>query len=74
MMKLCASSVSKPWHIIFKNCSGNDCFPKEREKPNVVPVSKKSNKELINNYRQYRCCQSVLKFLRRLFLTLVLDT
>ena len=49
--KLCASSISKPLHIICKNCLENESFLNERRKANIVPVYKKGAKQLINNYR-----------------------
>ena len=47
IIKSCASSISKTLHIIFKNCLEKECFHKEWKR--VVPVYKKSNKQLINN-------------------------
>ena len=51
MIKLCASSISKPLHLIFRNCLETESFPKEWKKANIIPVYKKSDKQLIINYR-----------------------
>ena len=51
MIKLCATSISKPLSILFRNCLENQCFPKEWKKANIVPIHKKSDKQLIKNYR-----------------------
>ena len=41
MLKLCATSISKPLHILFNNSVINECFPNEWKKVNVIPVHKK---------------------------------
>ena len=51
MIKICASSISKPLAILFRNCLESECFPKEWKKGNIVPVHKKHDKKLIKNYR-----------------------
>ena len=51
MIKLCAFLISKPLHIVFKNCFENECFPNEWKKANIVPAYKKGDKQLINNYK-----------------------
>ena len=51
MIKLCATSISKPLSVLFRNCFQNQCFPKEWKKANIVPVHKKNDKQLIKNYR-----------------------
>ena len=51
MIKLCATSVSKPLHLIFRNCLETESFPKEWKKENIIPVHKKGDKQLMTNYR-----------------------
>ena len=51
MIKLCPSSISKPLHIVFKNCLENERFPDEWKKTIIVPAYKIGDKQLINNYR-----------------------
>ena len=50
-IKLCASSISKPLHLIFRNCLETESFLKEWKKANIIPVHKKGDKQLITNYR-----------------------
>ena len=38
MIKLCASSISKPLHLIFRNCLETESFPKEWKKAKIIPV------------------------------------
>ena len=38
MIKLCASSISKPLHLIFRNCLETESFPKEWKKANIILV------------------------------------
>ena len=51
MLKLCATSISKPLHILFNNSVISECFSNEWKKANVIPVHKKGDKKIINNYR-----------------------
>ena len=50
MLKICGGSILKPLELIFKSCIENGKFPIEWKKANVVPVHKKNNKQLIENY------------------------
>ena len=50
MIKICASSISKPLAILFRNCLESECFPKEWKKVNIVPAHKKHDKQLIKSY------------------------
>ena len=51
MIKICGESILKPLKIIFKSCLENGKFPIEWKKANFVPVHKRNNKQLIENYR-----------------------
>ena len=51
MIKICDSELGKPLSIIFNNCIKTGIFPYTWKKSNVIPVHKKNDKQLINNYR-----------------------
>ena len=51
MLKLCGKSICKPLNLIFQSCIKHDEFPTEWKKANVVPVYKKSGKQILKNYR-----------------------
>ena len=55
IIKLCASSISKPLHLVFRNCLETESFPRELKKANLIPVHKKNminnNKQMITNYK-----------------------
>ena len=51
MMKLWAFPISKPLHILFKSCLKKKCFLNEGRRKINVPVYKKGDKELIDNYQ-----------------------
>ena len=50
MLKICSSSVCRPFKIIYKSCLDKGKFPQEWKKGNVVPVLKKNEKHLVKNY------------------------
>ena len=51
LLKICDSSIVKPLPIIFKHCLQSGSFPNNWKKSNVVPVDKKGDKQLLQNYR-----------------------
>ena len=51
MLKLVATSISVPLHILFNNGLINECLPNEWEKANIIPVHKKRDKQITKKYR-----------------------
>ena len=51
LLKIYDSSIVRPLSIIFKNCLQSGSFPNNWKKSNVVPIYKKGDKQLLQNYR-----------------------
>ena len=51
MVKLCDDFLVKHFPIIFQNCINSSVFPDSWKKSNIVPIHRKNDKQLINNYR-----------------------
>ena len=51
LLKICDSSIVKPLPIIFKNCLQSGSFLNNWKKSNFVPIHKKDDKQLLQNYR-----------------------
>ena len=51
MIKICDDAIIEPLSLIYKNCIENGTFPAIWKKSNIVPVHKKRDKQIINNYR-----------------------
>ena len=47
MIKLCAFSILKPLHILFKSCLEKECSPNEWKKENIVSAYKKGEHLII---------------------------
>ena len=50
MLKICDKSICKLLELIFKSCIKHGNFPIEWKMANVVPVHKKSDKQILKNY------------------------
>ena len=50
MLKLSCPSIIKPLLIIFRKCLKFETLPDYWKKSSVVPVHKKDNKQIVNNY------------------------
>ena len=51
MLKLCESAITEPLYLIFKNCLSSNIFPDIWKNANVILVHKKSDKQVLKNYR-----------------------
>lgn len=70
MLKLCASSASKPLSLFFENSLEKKCIPKEWRKANIVPIHKKGDKPLIENFRPV----SLLHIRGKIFKNVIFNT
>ena len=67
MINLCAQSITiKTLSIIFKSCFDNSIFPDIWKKSNIIPVHKKGDKHIIDNYRPVSLFQFVVKVSKKL--------
>ena len=69
LLKMCDEAIAKPLFIIFKNCLLNGYLPKKWKMANVVPVYKKTERNLIGNYRPV----SLLPICGKLFEKIIFD-
>ena len=67
MLKLSVKSIVKPLSILFQNCIDTRTFPDTLKKPNIVPVYKKEDKHIVDNYRSVSLLLIFEKFLKELF-------
>ena len=51
MIKLCGKSIVKPLSMIFNNCIDTGTFPDIWKRSNIIPVHKKDDKQIVDNYR-----------------------
>ena len=69
IIKICGDSIADPLSIIFKKCLSEGCFPNKWKKANVVPIHKKNEKNLFQNYRPV----SLLPICGKLFEKIIFD-
>ena len=70
MLKICDKSFCKPLELIFQSCIKYRKFPNEWKMANVVPVHKKSDKQILKNYRPV----SLLPICRKVIERLIYDS
>ena len=51
MIKLCGKSIVKPLSMIFNNCIDTGTFSDIWKRSNIIPVHKKDDKQIVDNYR-----------------------
>ena len=51
MIKICDEALVKPLSLIYNNCIDTGVFPDIWKKSNIVPVYKRGDKQIIDNYR-----------------------
>ena len=73
MIKICDQSIIKPLSIIYHNCLNTGTFPDIWKKSNIVPVHKKGDKQVVNNYRPVSLLPVCKKILERLVFNSIFD-
>ena len=66
MIKLCDESLITPLRLIFENCLRRGIFPETWKRANVVPVHKKNEKNMKENYRPISLLPILSKTLEKL--------
>ena len=66
MVKICNDSICKPLKLIFESCLESGKFPGEWKKANVVPIHKKSDKQILKSYRPISLLPVTGKIIERL--------
>ena len=66
MIKMCDNSLIIPLKLIFQNCLRHGIFPETWKRANVVPVHKKNEKNLKENYRPISLLPIFSKILEKL--------
>ena len=51
MIKICDKSILNPLILLFENSTKSSYYPDIWKKSNIIPVHKKNDKQLVNNYR-----------------------
>ena len=51
MIKICDKSILKPLILLFEISTKSSYYPDIWKKSNIIPVHKKNDKQLVNNYR-----------------------
>ena len=67
MIKLCTNFIAHPLTLIFQNSMAACTFATQWEKANIVPIHKKSDKQILSNYKPVSLLPICSKFLKRLF-------
>ena len=66
MVRICDDSICKPLKLIFGSSLESGKFPSEWKKANVVQIHKKSDKQILKNYRTISLLPITEKMLKRL--------
>ena len=70
MLKLCGKSIITPLSLLFQNCINTRTSPDTWKKSNIVPVYKKGEKQIVDNYRQV----SLLPILGKIFEKIIFNS
>ena len=73
MIKICDEALVKPLSLIYKNCIDTGVFPDIWKKSNIVPVYKRGDKQIIDNYRPISLLPICGKILEKILLNLIYE-
>ena len=73
MIKICDQSIVQPLSLIYRNCLNTGTFPDIWKTSNIVPVHKKGDKQIVNNYRPVSLLPVCRKILERLVFNSIFD-
>ena len=73
MLKLCDKSIITPLSLLFQNCIDARTFSDTRKKSNIVPVHKKGDKQIVDNYRPVSLLPILGKILERIIFNSVFE-
>ena len=68
MLQLSNKSILKPLKLLFENCLRTGIFPEQWKKANIVPIHKKGDKQLLENYRTVSLLPICAKVFERIIL------
>ena len=66
MLKYTAKTVCKPLHLLFQNCLLSCIYPSKWKEARIMPVFRKGDQNLPNNYRPIALLSTVGKLFERL--------
>ena len=73
MIKLCSKSVVKPLSVIFNNSIDTGTFPDIWKRSNIIPVHKKGDKQIVDNYRPVSLLPIFGEILEKLLFNSIMD-
>ena len=68
MIKMYDESLVQPLSLIFRGCTDSGIYPDTWKKSNIVPVHKKGDKQIANNYRPVSLLPTCSKILEKIIL------
>ena len=73
MIKICDEALVKPLSLIYNNCIDTGVFPDIWKKSNIVPVYKRGDKQIIDNYIPISLLPICGKILEKILLNLIYE-
>ena len=73
MIKLCGKPIVKLLSMIFNNCIDTGTFPNICKRSNIIPVHKKGDKQIVDNYRPVSLLPIFRKIFEKLLFSSIMD-